>query len=68
MVAQVQRPAPGFTKAAAVVDGLFEDISLSDYMGKWCVQPIREVNRIFNAHYTLRITGLFCFSTLCTCN
>ncbi|KAJ6532896.1 thioredoxin-like protein [Mycena vulgaris] len=36
MVALVQRPAPGFT-AATVVDGVFEDISLSDYLGKWVV-------------------------------
>ncbi|KAJ7898640.1 2-cysteine peroxiredoxin [Mycena olivaceomarginata] len=36
MVALVQRPAPGF-KAPTVVDGTFEDISLSDYLGKWVV-------------------------------
>lgn len=36
MPALVQRPAPAF-KAAAVVDGLFQDISLSDYLGQWCV-------------------------------
>ncbi|KAJ7696221.1 thioredoxin-like protein [Mycena rosella] len=36
MVALVQRPAPGFT-APTVVDGVFEDISLSDYLGKWVV-------------------------------
>ena len=34
MVATVQKPAPAF-KATAVVDGLFQDISLSDYLGKW---------------------------------
>lgn len=34
MVAIVQKPAPTF-KAAAVVDGLFQDVSLSDYLGKW---------------------------------
>ena len=34
MVAIVQRPAPAFT-AAAVVDGLFKDVSLSDYLGQW---------------------------------
>ncbi|KAI0925351.1 Peroxiredoxin-1, variant 2 [Taiwanofungus camphoratus] len=36
MVAIVQKPAPGF-KATAVVDGLFQDISLSDYLGQWVV-------------------------------
>ncbi|KAJ7075295.1 2-cysteine peroxiredoxin [Mycena belliarum] len=36
MVALVQRPAPAFT-APVVVDGAFEDISLSDYLGKWVV-------------------------------
>ncbi|KAK0432931.1 thioredoxin-like protein [Armillaria borealis] len=36
MVALIQRPAPAF-KAAAVVDGLFEDISLTDYLGQWVV-------------------------------
>ncbi|SJL16862.1 probable TSA1-thiol-specific antioxidant [Armillaria ostoyae] len=36
MVALIQRPAPGF-KAAAVVDGLFEDVSLTDYLGQWVV-------------------------------
>lgn len=34
MVAQVQKPAPTFTKTA-VVDGTFETISLDDYKGKW---------------------------------
>jgi len=36
MVATVQKPAPAF-KAAAVVDGLFTDVSLSDYLGQWVV-------------------------------
>ena len=36
MVAIVQKPAPAF-KAEAVVDGLFKDISLADYVGQWCV-------------------------------
>ncbi|KZT03042.1 thioredoxin-like protein [Laetiporus sulphureus 93-53] len=36
MVATVQKPAPAF-KATAVVDGLFQDISLSDYLGQWVV-------------------------------
>ena len=36
MVATVQKPGPAF-KATAVVDGLFQDISLSDYLGQWCV-------------------------------
>lgn len=34
MVAQVQKPAPTF-KAQAVEGGLFKDIALSDYLGKW---------------------------------
>ncbi|KAI0747385.1 thioredoxin-like protein, partial [Fomes fomentarius] len=36
MVATVQKPAPAF-KATAVVDGLFKDISLQDYLGQWVV-------------------------------
>ncbi|KAL0575780.1 cTPxI [Marasmius crinis-equi] len=36
MPALVQRSAPGF-KADAVVDGLFQEVSLSDYLGKWVV-------------------------------
>ncbi|KAI0704432.1 peroxiredoxin [Cerioporus squamosus] len=36
MVATVQKPAPAF-KGTAVVDGLFQDISLSDYLGQWVV-------------------------------
>ena len=36
MVAIVQKPAPVF-KGNAVVDGLFQDISLSDYLGQWYV-------------------------------
>lgn len=36
MVALVQRPAPAF-KATTVTDGLFSDISLSDYLGQWSV-------------------------------
>ncbi|PBK60906.1 thioredoxin-like protein [Armillaria solidipes] len=36
MVALIQRSAPTF-KAAAVVDGLFEDVSLTDYLGQWVV-------------------------------
>ncbi|KAI0698020.1 peroxiredoxin [Cytidiella melzeri] len=36
MVAIVQKPAPTF-KAAAVVDGIFTDVSLSDYLGQWVV-------------------------------
>lgn len=36
MVAQVQKPAPTFTKTA-VVDGTFETISLEQYKGKWVV-------------------------------
>ncbi|CDK29357.1 unnamed protein product [Kuraishia capsulata CBS 1993] len=30
----VQKPAPGFT-ATAVVDGVFEEVSLEQYKGKW---------------------------------
>ncbi|THH32651.1 hypothetical protein EUX98_g1518 [Antrodiella citrinella] len=36
MVARIQKPAPAFT-AEAVVDGLFQEISLSQYLGKWVV-------------------------------
>ncbi|KAJ3722805.1 thioredoxin-like protein, partial [Lentinula guzmanii] len=36
MVAIIQKPAPAF-KSTAVIEGLFEDISLSDYLGKWVV-------------------------------
>lgn len=36
MVALVQRPAPSF-KADTVVDSLFTEVSLSDYLGQWCV-------------------------------
>ena len=36
MVALIQKPAPDFA-GPAVVDGLFEDISLKDYAGKWVV-------------------------------
>ncbi|KAK6465766.1 peroxiredoxin TSA1 [Scheffersomyces coipomensis] len=34
MVAQIQKPAPSFKKTA-VVDGVFEEISLEQYKGKW---------------------------------
>lgn len=34
MVAQIQKQAPAFTKTA-VVDGVFEEISLEQYLGKW---------------------------------
>ena len=41
MSAFVQRPAPAF-KGTAVVDGLFQDIALSDYLGQWYVRiPVR---------------------------
>ncbi|KAF8249705.1 thioredoxin-like protein [Wilcoxina mikolae CBS 423.85] len=36
MAARVQHPAPNF-EGTAVVDGAFEEISLSDYKGKWLV-------------------------------
>lgn len=34
MVATIQKPAPSFKKTA-VVDGVFEEISLEQYKGKW---------------------------------
>ncbi|EIM80687.1 peroxiredoxin [Stereum hirsutum FP-91666 SS1] len=34
--ARIQHPAPGFT-APAVVEGLFKDISLSEYLGQWVI-------------------------------
>lgn len=34
MVATIQKPAPAFKKTA-VVDGVFEEISLEQYKGKW---------------------------------
>ncbi|KAK6459627.1 peroxiredoxin TSA1 [Scheffersomyces xylosifermentans] len=34
MVAQIQKPAPSFKKTA-VVDGVFEEITLEQYKGKW---------------------------------
>ncbi len=43
MVALIQRPAPTF-KAAAVVDGLFEDVSLTDYLGQW-YEPFKKIFR-----------------------
>ncbi|KAF9220705.1 peroxiredoxin [Gyrodon lividus] len=36
MVARVQRPAPAF-KATAVVEGMFKDITLADYLGQWVI-------------------------------
>ncbi|GJE94129.1 peroxiredoxin [Phanerochaete sordida] len=36
MVAQIQKPAPTF-KAQAVVDGIFQDVSLQDFLGQWVV-------------------------------
>ncbi|KAF8644215.1 hypothetical protein AX16_008626 [Volvariella volvacea WC 439] len=36
MVATVKQPAPAFT-APAVIEGLFQDVSLSDYLGKWVI-------------------------------
>lgn len=36
MVAQVQKPAPAFKKTA-VVDGIFEEVSLEQYKGKYVV-------------------------------
>ncbi|VVT46015.1 uncharacterized protein SAPINGB_P001004 [Magnusiomyces paraingens] len=36
MVATVRHPAPSFTKTA-VVNGLFEEVSLEQYKGKWVV-------------------------------
>lgn len=34
MVATIQKPAPSFTKTA-VIDGVFEEVSLEQYKGKW---------------------------------
>ena len=39
MAALVQRPAPTF-KAEAVIEGLFLDVSLADYLGQWYVDDI----------------------------
>ncbi|CAN6670223.1 peroxiredoxin Tsa1p [Trichomonascus vanleenenianus] len=36
MVATVRHPAPAFTKQA-VVDGVFEEVSLDKYKGKWVI-------------------------------
>ncbi|ANB13721.1 thioredoxin peroxidase TSA1 [Sugiyamaella lignohabitans] len=36
MVATVRHPAPAFTKKA-VVNGVFEDVSLEQYKGKWVI-------------------------------
>ena len=36
MVAIIQKPAPTF-KTEAVADGLFKELSLSDFLGQWCV-------------------------------
>ncbi|PCH34623.1 peroxiredoxin [Wolfiporia cocos MD-104 SS10] len=36
MVATVQKPAPAF-KTTAVVDGLFQEVQLSDFLGQWVV-------------------------------
>ncbi|KAH9938740.1 peroxiredoxin [Epithele typhae] len=36
MVATVQKPAPAF-KASAIVDGLFKEVALSDYLGQWVI-------------------------------
>jgi len=44
MVALVQRPAPTFT-AEAVVDGLFETVSLEQYKGKWSVHLISVITK-----------------------
>jgi AhpC/TSA family len=41
MTAQVGKPAPDF-EAAAFIDGVFRNIKLSDYRGKWvalCFYP-----------------------------
>ena len=36
MVALIQRPAPTF-RAEAVVEGIFLDVSLAEYLGQWYV-------------------------------
>jgi peroxiredoxin (alkyl hydroperoxide reductase subunit C) len=32
----IQHPAPAFT-VTALIDGAFKEVSLSDYLGQWCV-------------------------------
>ncbi|KAM9932975.1 hypothetical protein OXX80_007397, partial [Metschnikowia pulcherrima] len=34
MTAIIQKPAPSFKKTA-VIDGVFEEVSLEQYKGKW---------------------------------
>jgi len=58
MVALVQRPAPAFT-ADAVVDGLFETVSLEQFQGKWLV-PLKWLTQ-----YLTIFKGLSSFSTPC---
>lgn len=50
MPAIVQRPAPAF-KAPAVADGIFSDVSLSDYSGQWCVYCVALSDRRTNTEY-----------------
>ena len=65
MVAIVQKPAPTF-KAEAVVDGLFQDISLADYLGQWCVIALFSHRlQLFTAGCPSE--GLSSFSTPCKC-
>ncbi|KAG6811059.1 hypothetical protein H0H92_009148 [Tricholoma furcatifolium] len=52
MVALVQRPAPTFT-APAVTDGLFNDISLSDYLGQWEILAFNDALATFKALNTV---------------
>lgn len=63
MVATVQKPAPAFT-ATAVVDSQFKDISLSDFLGQWCVALDRVLMPVQPAH-TPDTLGLCSSSTLC---
>ena len=63
MVALVQRPAPTF-KAEAVVDGLFLDISLVDYLGQWYVDYNLYRSTQRSSLFARRV-GLFFSSTQC---
>lgn len=56
----VQRPAPYF-KGVAAVDGAFEDVSLTDYKGKWLVvlfypMDVRSNASFSNLQFSRRLT------------
>ena len=60
MVALIQRPAPTF-RAEAVVEGIFLDVSLAEYLGQWYVDdslldPCTAVHFFFS---TPRVVLLF---------